>query len=503
MAWLVQNLTGLVVAVLALGLMVVAHEFGHFIAARWSGMLIHEFSVGFGPPLFVVRRIGGRLRIWFLPWRRQRTVPLEATREYAALVAQYQAQGVEPREAVERASRELREVERSHQLPTIGEGTQFSFRPFIPVGGYVRIAGMEDGDDSPDGFDHKPASRRFATILAGPLMNAVLAVVVFIAMGMIFGEQTGWRPVVSTVEPGTRFADAGLRPGDRLVAIGGRRLKDLAVTFLKLTSRFPGWPIELEVMRDGRPVRIYIPSHRPTAGRTVGLIGVEWANPQSAGIGDVIPTSPADRAGIRSGDQVVEVAGHPTSTYAQVSPLIQQSAGKRVPIVVKRDGKRLRLVVTPLAARNPGIGDIGVSFPEVIRKLSPRESVVQGGLELVFYFRLAVFSIKSLLTGHAGWRDVQGPVGITRVLSQKARSGWFGFLDFAALVSLALAIANVLPLPALDGSWLVLLLGEMIFRRPLLSARKRAIVQSVGLTLLLSLFVLVAYKDILDWIKGQ
>jgi regulator of sigma E protease len=357
------TLVGAVGALIIFGAIILVHEFGHFIVAKRTGMLVYEFSMGFGPAIFS-KEIGGTL--------------------YAIRI--------------------------------------------IPLGGYVRIAGMEPGEeDTPNGFDKKPFLARFGTIFAGPVMNMVLALVVFIIIGMAIGYP---------------------KPG-----------KDSIVTGVQINS-------------------------------------------------------PADRVGLQINDQFVEIAGIKNPDYEQVSNAIKTSPPP-IPIVVRRNGTLISMKVTPkpiLTAERVGLiyktttyQGIGIGIGSLStdwERLGPLESVTTGFIGVKNLIVEGLAQIVSLVTGHIPFKALSGPLGIIQTsysVSKSAldsRLGLSSFFNTIAFLSVLVGIFNLIPIPALDGSRLVIVAIEGIIRKPF-NREKEALVHLVGMALLLGLIAVISIKDLL------
>ncbi len=369
--WLPGEAILLTIALFAL--IIVFHEFGHFIVAKLSGMPVHEFSLGFGRPV-------------------------------------------------------LLSFER-------GE-TRYCVRP-IPIGGFVRIAGMEPDEDVPNGFDKKPIWSRLGVIASGSGMNFVLAVLLFWIIGMVFGKIVGDSTRLASVLPGTPAAAAGLVPGDTLVYAepapvieAGPAVSPAAAPRKKMSTQ------QLRSVIGSRPdvpVRIVILRH----GKYIAF-----------------------RMSPRSEREV---------TYE------------------RQPGGKLQVVMET-------IGRIGVVFASITTPMGFWESVESGFVSVYVTTAVLIKGLVGMIIGKLP-ADVGGPVGVADLMANAARHGWRQFLFWSALISINVGVINLLPVPALDGSRLVFIAIAGIRRRPI-DKRKEAIVHLVGFALLLLLLVLVTLKDI-------
>lgn len=354
---------------------IVFHEFGHFVAAKLAGIPVYEFALGFGRPVLLSFR--------------------------------------------------FRE-------------TRYSLRPF-PIGGYVRIAGMEPEEDVPNGFDKKPIPSRLAVIGAGAGMNFVLAIILFWVMGLVFGRVVGHTTEVRRVAPGDPAAVAGIRPGDVLV-------------FAR--------PVPV-----GKPVPAVQPvSSRPREMSLEALRGVISGRPD-------MPISLVVK---RSGKYL---AFHLVPRAEEQQDLKELPSGKS------------RLITRT-------VGLIGVVFADVTKPQSFLESVGAGFVDVYVTTRTLIVVLVKTVIGQLP-AAVGGPVQIGQIMTQAFEIGWRQFLFWSALISINIGVLNLLPVPALDGSRLVFIMVEGVRRRPI-DRRKEAIVHLIGFALLVLLLVVVTFKDIMD-----
>ncbi|MEW5933294.1 MAG: M50 family metallopeptidase [Bacillota bacterium] len=330
------------VAVLVLGLLVVVHEAGHFLAARRAGVKVHEFTIGFGPALYR-RRFGD---------------------------------------------------------------TYYALR-LIPWGAGVRIAGMEPGElDDPEGFARRPVRTRAGVILAGPLMNLLLAVVLFTLL--------------------------------------------------------------------------------------FGVLGISRA---TLTVAQVLPGHPAEKAGLQPGDRIVEVDGRPVASWSQVAMAVQASPGRPLILTVERDGTRRQVVVEPEPSpADARTGFIGLA-PRAEFRREPLPVALWSGVRETY--RVTVLLVRGLLLAIAGRVEARlmGPVGIGELIGQVARTGLRELMYLTGVLSANLALFNLLPIPALDGSRLVFLGVEAARGRPVDPAREN-LIHLVGFALLMILFLVITYMDL-------
>lgn len=331
--------------IIVLGPTILFHELGHFLVAKAVGIKVHEFALGFGPA------IGKRRR---------------------------------------------------------GE-TVYSLRS-LPLGGFVKLAGMDIPEDEADmvaaddegSFNNKPLWQRMAVIAAGPVMNFLLAILLF----------AGYMAVVA------------------------------------------------------------IPP-------TVQLVS---------------PGSPAAQAGILPGDEIVSVAGEKIETVADVTRLVGQYQDQTIPVVVRRDGVRKKFLVTPRFDPEIGRPRLGVSIVE--KRRQPMARAVLAGIERTYLVTRDILrAVVRMVTGRME-PDIAGPIGIFQLVGESAQRGLVFVVFIAAVLSVNLGLFNFLPVPVLDGGWLLLLALEAVRGQPL-KPEQRGIVQFIGLAFLLLLMLFATYKDLL------
>jgi len=382
---------------------IVFHEFGHFVAAKLSGIPVYEFALGFGRPILLSFK-----------WR----------------------------------------------------GTQYSLRP-IPIGGYVRIAGMEPDEDVPNGFDKKPVLSRLAVIASGAGMNFVLAIIIFWTMGMVFGKVVGHTSEVSRVAANSPAAHAGIQPGD--VLISAASLQPGKAPAAVAMVAVPPQKLSLEALRD-------VISHRPN--QPIKLVIQRGKSYLALRI---VPQG-------EKGQEPEVTGGAKPRSRSTILDRIMKPFGLEVP-----RGK-VRMVTRT-------VGRIGVVFAGVSKRPGFLESVGDGFVEVydttVTLVGALVLTVLGKLPAAVG-----GPVQIGEIMTESFRVGWQQFLLWSALISINVGVINLLPIPALDGSRIVFIIIGGIRRRPI-DRRKEAIVHFVGFALLLLLLALVTYKDVAQLVTNH
>ncbi|MCZ7652818.1 MAG: site-2 protease family protein [Thermoanaerobaculia bacterium] len=364
----------------------------------------------------------------------------------------------------------------------------------VPLGGYVKLAGEdpeEEGEDPRD-FPNRPRWQRILVYLAGPAMNAALAVLLVAGLFMVGVDVPALQSIpaeVGTVEAGSPGEAAGVRPGDRIVALDGRPVEQWQqVAFAIMTS--VGRELAVEVERDGRrlallvtPVRL--PEHE------IGDAGIyPRLLPRVA---QVVAGAPAEGAGFRVGDEVRGVDGRSLAHGLEFIEYIEGRAGVEVRVEVLRGGAPVELAVIPAAV--DGKGKIGVSLT-LQQRYGPARAFVES-----LRFNAEVARQSLVVVGKIFTREVKarsalaGPIEIAAQSGQAARAGWKSLIYLMAVISVSIGLLNLFPIPVLDGGQIVLLLVESVIRRDLpLGVKER--VNQVGLALIVLLMVTVLYFDL-------
>ncbi len=443
-------MTTVVSFIVVIGVLILIHELGHFIMARLTGVGVERFSIGFGPVL--------------LRWRGKET-------EYCLSV--------------------------------------------IPMGGYVKMVGEEnplEGGGSPTSdpakaFATKPLWARFLIVFAGPAMNFVLAAVIFaIVLGTV--GRPVWPAVVGKVAEGGPAA-AALKSGDLIVRVNGepvRSWEDLD----RVVASSGGRALQLVVRRAGSEESLVLTPRRMVTRdpifkepRDVWEIG---AGPQlTPHIGMVNGGSPAERAGLKPGDVVLAVGGEPVSTPEDLMLAIQKRPGQTFEVTIERDGQRMMVSVTAerKVDRTPAgeeiqVGRIGVSIVTRTVKYepySPLAAVWYGGARTWDMTVVTVKGLWKIVSRQIDSSNIGGPIQIASEAGRQAQEGLGSLALFTAIISVNLAVLNLLPVPMLDGGHLLLFLLEAVLGRPL-SLKKREAAQQLGFVLLVLLMGFALYNDL-------
>jgi len=452
-------LTDAAVVAVVLGVMIFVHELGHFTAAKWFGVRVLTFSLGFGKRLFGFKIGDTDYRVSLLP-----------------LGGYVKMAGEEPSDSVISGS----------------ENPQSSG------------AASATPDDDPGKFLSKPRWQRFVVIAMGPAMNIAMALAVLTCLYRYHFQKPAYeeQPArVGALEPGSPAAEAGLMPGDlilRLDRIRNPKWEDLVPKVL--TSA--GQTIPIDVLRDGHQIELKI-TPKATKQDQVGYIGVDPYQP--AIIAEVEPGLPAGRAGLRPGDQIVAVNGLKAYSYPSVQQEIQAANGKEVDVTVERQGKEFHVRLKPVYTEVPGgkIWRMGVRFPnDYVAREIPWSQAFASAVDFNLRNSLLTFDVLGkILTRHMSPRSLSGPIGIAQISGAAFRAGFPELLMIVSFISLQLGIFNLVPIPILDGGAILLLLIETVIRRDLSIAFKERFLQ-VGMAFLLILAVFLVYNDIVKTLNS-
>jgi len=435
------------------GVLVVVHEFGHYVAARWSGVKILRFSVGFGKPLFVRRRGPDRTE-WVI------------------------------------AS--------------------------IPLGGYVKMADEREGQveplDLPRAFNRQGVWTRILIVIAGPLANFLLAFVVYWAL--FIAGMPGLKPVLGDPPPGSAAAYAGLANGDTVTSVADEPVATWNdVRWLLLKEAVKHCTTELEVQTSSgnavtRRLDMSGLSKDDLDKDFLGKLGLRNFRPRTAAVlGKLIKGGAAERAGLMQGDRIVAINGKPIETWFDFTAEVSSNPGRTLGVELDRGGRRVQLRATPepVTDGENRIGRLGVEAPPELKREYDRMSTMVRYNPVAAIPRaaakvwdLSVFSIKMLgrmIVGDISWKNLSGPITIADYAGQSAQAGWMTWLGFLALVSVSLGVLNLLPIPLLDGGHLVYYFAEIV-KGSAVSDRTMEIGQRLGLALLLALTFFAFYNDI-------
>ena len=424
----------------ALMILVFIHELGHFLAAKMFGMRVERFSVGFPP------------RIWG--------------------------------------------IQRGDTDYCIGA---------TPLGGYVKISGMIDesmdtehlaAEPQPWEYRSKPIWQRMVVIIAGVIFNMILAFFIYTGMFWSLGKLN--LPIEKVagiyVPEGSLLENVGFETDDKIVGVNGNYVDDFAelVSISELTSS----NLSYQLVRDGMIIDLFIPSTFLDSLKEQPFL--HEINIYPPIISSISMGSPAEDAGLQVGDRFVEVNGDPIDYWLELTQIIRNSEGI-IEFVVEREGQRLNMNILPNENRTIGIAPPSLTqVGATLTQLKFTESILEGWDKVAEQTMGIIGGFSKMFSGDISIRqNLGGPIAIASLTKQATdQAGWIGFWEITALLSITLAIMNILPIPALDGGHLVFLIYEGIARREPTEKVKIA-AQNIGFLLLVSLMVFAIFNDVL------
>lgn len=437
-----------------LGVLVIVHELGHYLVARWCGVKVLRFSVGMGKVVYS-RRFGADQTEWAVS--------------------------------------------------------------ILPLGGYVKMLDARDddlGDISPADmkreFTRQSVWRRIAIVAAGPLANFLLAILVFAGL-YSYGIPEPAPKLRAPAEKSVAY-EAGLRGNELVTSVNGEPVQiwnDLRWQMVQ--SVINKQPVRLEVERpvagspDAKNIQtVTLPvdsiSANELEGDFLGKLGIDLARPPAV-LGQVVADGPAMKAGLQQGDRVVSVNGAAITDGLSLVELVRASPGKTLDIDVLRNGQALSLRVVPEEVNADGqvFGRIKVEVPMAPDMVVAHHSIFAALLKGVQKtWDTSVLTIKmvgKMIIGEVSWKNVTGPITIADYAGQTARIGLISYLSFIAFVSISLGVMNLLPIPVLDGGLLLYYAVEVLTGRPV-SERFGAIAQRAGIGILMTLMLVAVFNDI-------
>ncbi|WP_133406352.1 sigma E protease regulator RseP [Parashewanella tropica] len=448
--------------ILAIGILVTIHEYGHFWVARRCGVKVERFSIGFGKLLW--SKFGK-------------------------------------------------------------DGTEYVIA-MIPLGGYVKMLDerVEEVPEHllDEAFNRKPVWQRIAVVAAGPLANFLFAVFALWLMFLIGVPSI--KPIFDSTAPNTPASVIQPKELTQILAIDGHKVRDwdevnlelvgaignksLPITVAPLSSQSQASSAEQEVMTQGRTYQLNTENWTfdPDKESPITSLGLHIYRPKFEPIIDqVTPKSAAEEAGMIAGDKIISINGQPYTNWLTVVKSIQASANKSLPVVVERKGEKLTLIVTPHLAKGPEGKDVGVmgvapqlpKWPENMR--IQLEYGIVGSLQnaLDRTWQLSLLSIKTfgkIFTGDVSVKSLSGPISIAQGAGRSAEYGFVNFIKFLALISVSLGIINLLPIPVLDGGHLMYYLIEAVTGKPV-PEKVQDIGFRIGAALLLMLMSVALFND--------
>lgn len=441
-------LHSLIFFIIALTVLVVIHEWGHYRVARLCGVKVLRFSIGFGKPLW--RRLGKN-------------------------------------------------------------GTEFVVAA-LPLGGYVKMLDERETEVAPkdqsQAFNRQSLSKRNAIIAAGPAANFIFAILAYWLI-LVIGVP-GLKPVIADITNDSPASVAGILPGDEIIEVSNQKTPTWQTVYRQLLLSSPGAEsIDLTLTRDGlqQQVSIQLPEKLDEQQSDImTLLGVQPRRPTlPAMLSEIEPESPAARAGLQSGDQLISADGEKLDDWQSWVSLIQSHAGETMSVRYQREDEIYRTELTPMATDN-GQGRIGAgvdtrsaSLPASMQselKYGPLAAIPAAVGQTWQFSAATAKSLWGMLTGTVSTKNLGGPVSIAQFAGSSASQGMVAFLSFLAMISISLGILNLLPVPVLDGGHLLMNTIEWVKGEPLSEITQQRFTQ-IGMLFVLTLMFFALWNDLL------
>ncbi len=450
--------------IVTIGVIVSIHEFGHFQVARWCGVRVLRFSIGFGKPLF---------------------------------------------------------------KKTFGKDQTEFVLAAIPLGGFVKMlderelkADAEANPDAPQtlysdaelsrAFNRQSVFKRISIVLAGPVANLLLAILLYWIL-LMQGE-TGMRPIIGDVKEGSLAAQASIAKGEVIQKVAGQRITTWQdAHWALLEASLENKTVEIEAINHNNELHSHTLHFDGISNNAeidvLDKVGLAMFRPEAAAIvGQVLPNGAAEKAGLKENDKILSINHVPIKSWDEIVNTVKTSPGKMLKFTIERQQKTITIEATPETVKenNLTIGKMGIGAKidqTVIDKLlikqyySPLKSLTKAVEKT---WQTSVFSLKMLwymITGKTSWKGISGPVTIATYAGETANMGLKVFLSFIALVSISIGVLNLLPIPVLDGGHLMYYVIEIIKGSPV-SEQVMLVGQKIGFGLLGLLMAIAIFNDI-------
>ncbi|MCF6264987.1 MAG: RIP metalloprotease RseP [Desulfuromusa sp.] len=435
-------MTTIIAGILMLGILVFIHELGHFIVAKLCGVKVLKFSLGFGPRLASHRR-----------------------------------------------------GETEYQICA------------IPLGGYVQMLGEGSGDQGEQvelsaeeksrSFAAQSVAKRLAIVLAGPVMNLLLPLLILpisFMVGVQLPTYLDQPACVGYVVPESNAAAGGFLAGDCVIAVNQQTVANWNEANISFISH-AGKNLIFQVDRDGKELQLEIPVDNDSLQ---GMQALGLLPRQAARIGGLAPDMPAALAGLQEGDLILQIADYPISSWYDLKGIIQKIGNKVVPVQLERAGKLLTVELTPKQRDGDGEYLLGIApaYSSELKRFGFFDALQEGSKRTWELIKLTVVFVQKLFSGSVSTKNIGGPITVIQIAGQAAQTDLAAILSVLAFISIQLGILNLLPIPILDGGHILFYVIELIIRRPV-SIRAREMAQQVGMAMLLMLMVLAFYNDII------
>jgi regulator of sigma E protease len=430
-----------IAGIVMLGILVFVHEFGHFCVAKWCGVKVLKFSLGFGPKLFSKQ------------W---------GETEYLICI-----------------------VPLGGYVQMLGEG-----------GGEQGEAAELIPEDEERSFARQPVGRRMAIVGAGPFMNLVLPFLILpiaYLIGVNLPAYLDQPACIGYVVADSEGEFRGFKSGDCVRRIGDTSIATWEAVGPALINH-AGTPLRVIVERGGDLVELTLPIDH---GALEGLQAIGLLPRQDAVIGSLAPNMPAAEAGLQVGDLILAIGKQPVASWYDLRIMIQKIGAQPVVIHIQRDGRELDVTLTPRQSEKGGDYLIGIAPRQATtyKRFQPVAALRAGADRTMELIDLTLVFIRKLFAGAVSASNIGGPITVVQVAGQAAQTDISSILSVLAFLSIQLGILNLLPIPILDGGHLFFACFELVFRRPL-SLKTREIAQQIGLALLILLMLLAFYNDI-------
>lgn len=519
-------MTAIIAFIFVIGVLVFIHELGHFLVAKWSGVRVEKFSLGFGKKLIGFTRGETEYLVCLLPLGGYVKMYGEGV-EGNFIVDQVDPGSNADKAGFKSGDRivsidgfQLKSYERWKQLESALESElQREFEFVVERDGKnieitskaQDLEGSENYSEKeyPRGFSNQPILNRLAIVVAGPFMNFLLPFVLLPIVFMIGISVPAYlerSPEIGQIAEGSPADEAGFQVGDKILQIDGNEVSNWREVNIQLQTN-PDVVLDVEVDRNGEIVSIPIQAKASSEG----LVALGFGEPVLAKVGGVMDGTPADKADLQRGDKILEIDGQPIKDWNEMASIIQQNPNKQLSMQIERGDDIFNIEITPESIGEDGAGAIGIQVysDEIVKKYGFFEAIYRGIAEafnmiievvvLLFGFLYKLITGKIAL-GTAG-KSLAGPILIAKVSGAAAETGFAQLLQFTCFISINLAVINLFPIPMLDGGHVVYLTIEAIKRKPL-SQKFLEISQRVGLALLLFIMIFAIYNDI-SRVKGD